>query len=136
MSSFSLKIIASDKVFYDGRAEALTIPAMDGQKQILPHHENMVIAVNIGELKFRTEDGTVHQVVVGKGFAETMNNRVIVLTDTAERPEDINKKRAQEALDRAMERMRQKQSIQEYHHSQAAMARAMTRLKLSSKYLN
>lgn len=53
MSSFSLKIIASDKVFYDGRAEALTIPAMDGQKQILPHHENMVIAVNIGELKFQ-----------------------------------------------------------------------------------
>ena len=50
--------------------------------------------------------------------------------------EDIDKKRAQEALDRAMERMRQKQSIQEYHHSQAAMARAMTRLKLSSKYLN
>ena len=98
MSSFSLKIIASDKVFFDGRAEAITIPAMDGQKQILSHHENMVIAVDVGELKFRTEDGEVHQVVVGKGFAETMNNRVIVLTDTAEKPEDIDKKELRKHL--------------------------------------
>ena len=43
---------------------------------------------------------------------------------------------SREAKERAEEQMRQKQSIQEYHHSQAAMARAMTRLKLSSKYLN
>ncbi len=135
MSTFSLKIIASDKVFYDGRAEAITIPERDGQKQILAHHENMVIAVEIGELTFRTGDGEVHQVIVGKGFAEVMNNRVIVLTDTAERPEDIDEKRAKEALERAQERLRQKQSIQEFHHTQAAMARAMTRLKLSSKYL-
>ena len=135
MSTFGLRIIASDKVFFEGRAESLTLPAMDGDKQILSHHENMVIALNIGDLKFISEDGEEHHVVVGRGFVEAINNRVIVLTDTAEKPENIDKVRAQEALERAQEQLRQKQSIQEYHHTQASMARAMTRLKLSSKYL-
>lgn len=136
MSTFSLKIIASDKVFYDGKAEVLTIPAMDGGKSILAHHENMVIAVNVGELKFKTEDGNWKTAIVGLGFAQAMNNRVTVLVDTAEYPEDIDAKRAEEALERAQERLRQKQSIQEYHHTQASLARAMTRLKLSGKYNN
>lgn len=135
MSTFSLKVIASDKVFYDGKAEMLNIPTVDGEKVFLAHHENMVIAVNLGELKFRTEDGVLHAAVVGRGFAQIINNRVTVLVDTAEKPEDIDKIRAQEALERAKERLRQKQSIQEYYHSQAAMARAMTRLKLSDRYI-
>ena len=50
MSTFSLKIISTDKVFYDGKCEYLVIPTIDGEKGILAHHENMVIAVEIGEL--------------------------------------------------------------------------------------
>ena len=53
MSTFSLKIISTDKVFYDGKCEYLVIPTIDGEKGILAHHENMVIAVEIGELRFR-----------------------------------------------------------------------------------
>ncbi len=62
-----------------------------------------------------------------------MNNRASVLVNTAERPEDIDVKRAEEAKERAEEQLRQKQSIQEYYLSQASMARAMTRLKASRK---
>ena len=108
---------------------------LDGEKVFLAHHENIVIAIEMGDLKFRTEDGETHHAVVGKGFAQVINNRVTVLVDSAERPEDIDKIRAEEALERAKEQLRQKQSIQEYYHSQASMARAMTRLKLSSRYL-
>ena len=116
-----------------GRTNPLT--TLDGEKVFLAHHENIVIAIEMGDLKFRTEDGETHHAVVGKGFAQVINNRVTVLVDSAERPEDIDKIRAEEALERAKEQMRQKQSIQEYYHSQASMARAMTRLKLSSRYL-
>ena len=126
MNTFFLKVIASDKVFFSGKAEMVNIPTLDGEKVFLAHHENIVIAIEMGDLKFRTEDGETHQVI---------NNRVTVLVDSAERPEDIDKIRAEEALERAKEQMRQKQSIQEYYHSQASMARAMTRLKLSSRYL-
>lgn len=134
MSTFSLKVIASDKVFFDGRAEVLIVPGIDGEHAILAHHENMVIAVNIGNLKFRLEDDSWVNAVVGQGFAQVINNRVTVLVDTAEHPEDIDAKRAKEALERAKEQLRQKQSIQDFNHTQAALARAMTRLKNTSKY--
>lgn len=49
--------------------------------------------------------------VVGQGFCEIANNRVMLLADTIEKPEEIDRIRAQEALERAKERLRQKQSI-------------------------
>lgn len=135
MSTYSLKLIASDKIFYEGRVELLVIPAQDGEKAILGHHENMAIAVTMGLLKIRTASGKEIEAVVGNGFAQIMNNRVTVIVDTAERPEDIDAKRAEEALERAKERLRQNQSYQEYYHSQAALSRAMARLKATSKYI-
>ena len=134
MSTFSLKVIASDKIFFDGRAEVLIIPEIDGEKAILAHHEDMVIAITNGDMKFRLEDKTWVNAVVGKGFAQVINNRVSVLVDTVERPEDIDAARAREALERAKEQLRQKQSLQDFRLSQASMARAMTRLKSTSKF--
>ena len=58
-------------------------------------------------------------------------NRVTVVVDTAERPEDIDEVRAKQALERAKEQLRQKQSIREYYMSKASMARALSRLKAS-----
>lgn len=134
MNTFFLKVIAADHTFFQGRCQALTIPAVDGEKGILPHHEDMVIAVNEGEIRVTAEDGIVHIGIVGMGFVQIINNRVTLLVETAERPEDIDARRAREAQERAMEQMRQKQSIQEFHHSQASLARAMSRLKATSKY--
>ncbi len=56
------------------------------------------------------------------------------MVDTCERPEDIDRNRAQRALERAEEEMRQNKSIREYYQAQAAMARALSRLKNSSDY--
>ena len=70
-------------------------------------------------------------IAVGVGFVEIVNNRVTLIVDTAEKPEDIDVRRAQEQKERAEERIRQKQSIQEYYHSQASLARAMNRLRVS-----
>ena len=133
MNTFYLKVISSDKVFYEGRCEYLIIPTPEGQKGVLAHHENMVVAVEIGELHLRTDKGEWITAAVSKGFAEIMNNRVSVLVNSAERPEEIDIKRAEEAKERTQERLRQKQSIQEYHLSQASLARAMTRLKTSKE---
>ena len=71
--------------------------------------------------------------VVGTGFAQVINNRVSILVDTAEHPEEIDVRRAREAKERAREQLRQKQSIQEYYMSKASLARAMSRLRYSSK---
>ncbi len=131
MDTFGLKIIASDKVFYEGRCRKMTIPAADGEIGILPNHENMIIAIVVGIGRVEIEEGKPLEVALGGGFAEIVNNRVTLIVDTAEKPEDIDIRRAREQRERAEEQLRQKQSIQEYYHTQASLARAMNRLKLA-----
>ena len=132
MTTFWLKVRASDHVFYNGDCEALVVPAHDGEVGILPHREAMILAIQEGELKFRIPgEQEYHHAVVGLGIVQVANNRVTVVVDTAERPEDIDEVRAKQALERAKEQLRQKQSIREYYMSKASMARALSRLKAS-----
>lgn len=132
-NTFYLKIISANRVFFSGRCRSLIVPEYDGQKEILAHHEDMVIAIDEGEMRFQPE-GTDNweYAVVGMGFVEIVNNRVTLLVETAERPEEIDVARAREAKERAEEQMRQNQSIREYYHSRASLSRAMARLKGTS----
>ena len=140
MSTFWLKIVASDHVFFNGSCEALVVPAHDGEVGILPHREAMILDIQEGELRFRTPEsnGQWRKAVVGLGIVQVANNRVTVIVDTAERPEDIDEVRARQALERAEEQMRQKQSLREFKMSQASMVRAIARLKgkRESEYKN
>lgn len=133
MKTFSLKVLASDRVFYDGRCKMVIVPAMDGQLGVLANHGDMVVALAMGEMRIQKEDETWETALIGKGVMQDVNNRVTILAEFAEHPDEIDKKRALEAKERAEEQLRQKQSIQEYHHSKAALARAIARLKESHK---
>lgn len=133
MKTFALKILASDRVFYEGRCQMAVLPAQDGQIGIMADHVAVVIALDVGELRVQKEDGSEAAAVIGKGIMQFVNNRMTVLVESAEYPDEIDKKRALAAKHRAEERMRQKQSIQEYHQSQAALARALARLKEKEK---
>ena len=107
-------------------------PAVDGEQAFLAQHENIVAAIIPGEIRFEEADGTKHVLAVSSGFVEMINNRVKLFCLTAESPEEIDIRRAQEAKERAEEQMRQKQSIQEYHMNQLALSRAMARLRVTS----
>ena len=131
MNTFYLRVISSNKIFFDGRAEKIVLPLEDGEKAVLAHHENMVIAIEVGEAKMQLEDGTWETLAVGTGFLEVVNNRVTMLVQTAEKPEEIDARRAEERREVMEEKLRQKQSIQEYYHTKASLARAMNRLKVS-----
>ncbi|RHT85647.1 ATP synthase F1 subunit epsilon [Clostridiaceae bacterium AM27-36LB] len=136
MSKFYLKVISSNRIFYEGFCTCLIIPSVDGEKAIMAHHEEVIVAVDNGEMRMQKEEGGEWSyAVLGKGFCMVANNRVTVLADTVERSEEVDANRAKEALERAQERLRQKQSIQEYHMTQAAMARALTRLKETEKFV-
>ena len=133
MNTFYLKVIACDRVFFEGKCAQVVLPLFDGQKAIQAHHENMVFAVEVGELVIQKEDGTTITGVTGTGFAQSIKNRATVIVDTCEYPEEIDIRRAKEAKERAEEQLRQKQSIEEYHVSKASLARAMARLKAGNK---
>ena len=132
---FHLKILASDKTFYDGQVISMTIPAFDGSYQIMAHHEPVVMALKEGviRLKYEEEDGSEATItgINGLGLVNITRDMVTVLVDSIEAPEDIDRARAEKALKRAMEQLRQDQTIQEYEMSRASMARAMLRLSNS-----
>ena len=128
MNTFYLRVISSNKIFFDGRAEKIVLPLEDGEKAVLAHHENMVIATSIGEIRITTSKGEQVVGVVGEGFVQIVN-----IVDSAEKPEDIDRVRAKEAKIRAEERLRQKESLKEYKQSEASLARALTRLKVTEK---
>ncbi len=129
-NTFHLKIFAADRNFYEGEAVSLIFPARDGECQVLAHHENMVIATREGIVRFRTADDPETEIhgIAGLGFVHIIENKVAVLVDSIEYPEEVDRVRAERALARAKEQLRQDQSIQEYRISQASLARAMVRL--------
>lgn len=133
-SQFYLKVYTTDHVFFEGLATSLTVEQPDGEVGVLAHHENVVMAIEPGDCKITKPDGSVLHAVVGSGMCQNFNNRVTMFVDTAEAPDEIDALRAQEALDRAKERLRQKQSIQEYYATQASLARALSRLKEKSRF--
>ena len=133
VKQFQLDIMASDHVFYSGPCDELVFPGQDGSFGILPNHQPMITCLNAGELRFRVGEEW-HDAIVSDGFVEIMPSNVTMLADTVERPEDIDEKRAEAARERAEERLRQKQSIRQYYHTQAALNRAIARLKISAKY--
>lgn len=132
MATFYLKIITSNKVFFAGKVSVVIVTATDGEKAFMAHHEVMVLALKPGEIRFRKEDGTWVTAVSGVGVVQAANNRVTVIVESAELPENIDFVRAREARDRALEEMRQKQSIREYKTTQASLARAINRMRHSS----
>ena len=135
MNTFSLKITACDRVFYEGECEILIFPVEDGEMAIMAHHEQMTTTVEIGELRFRTPDGAEHVAIVSDGMLQVAHNQVKVIVYSAETPEEIDASRARAAEERAREQLRQKQSIMEYHISRASLARAMARLRGKDKHM-
>lgn len=133
--TFALKVIASNKVFYDGRAQLLGFKGIDGEMAIMAHYENSVIAVEVGEMRIKTDKGEWIYGVNGCGFVRVIHNEVLLLVDTVERPEDIDTLRARRAKERAEEQLRQEQSLFEHHHSAASLARAVSRLQATGRHL-
>ncbi len=134
--TFYLRVIAADKTFFKGKARVLTIQTLDGQLQFLAHREEIIAGIEPGEIRIETESGEKLSAVTSVGSMVFANNRAEVLVDTCETQEELDERRAKEALERAKERMRQKQSIAEYKMTQAAMARALSRLKFKGKDLH
>lgn len=136
VETMGLYLVACDKKFYEGRVRSIILPMADGEKGVLPHHEEMFLAVSIGEMHFQKEDGEWVDVFVSGGFAEISNNRCQVLVMTVELPEEIDYNRAMEAKERAEEELRQKRSIQEYYHSSVSLARAIERMKAAQRHMH
>ena len=133
MNSFILNITASSGEFYQGSCESMALPVKDGVYGVQAGHSPVLVAIHMGMLKF-TVDGETREILVGDGIAEVTPTFVLLLVDSAERPEVIDKNRAEAARIRAEERLQHKQSMHEYYQTKIALDRAMQRLQTAAKY--
>ena len=133
MNSFILNITASSGEFYQGSCESMVLPVKDGVYGVQAGHSPVLVAIHMGMLKF-TVDGETREILVGDGIAEVTPTFVLLLVDSAERPEDIDKNRAEAPRIRAEERLQHKQSMHEYYQTKIALDRAMQRLQTAAKY--
>ena len=133
MDTFQVHILAADRNFYVGPCESLTIPTSDGEQGILAHHCSMIAAVVPGTLRFRVPGQEERLAAVSAGMVKVENNDVLVLVDSAERPEEIDEARARREADQAREALLQKKSRQEYQLASASLARALNRLRVKAR---
>ena len=135
MRMFHLRILACDRVFYEGECQMLIFPSFDGEMAIMAGHEQMSTAIEVGEIRFKTDQGIWRFAIVSDGLLKVEKSKVTLLVYSAERPEEIDAFRAEAAMERAKEQLSQKQSIVEYHISRANLARAMARLRGAGKHM-
>ena len=132
MEVFQVHILAADRTFYEGPCVSLTIPTSDGEQGILVHHSSMIAAVLPGTLRYQVPGQPVQTAAVSPGMVKVDHNDVLVLVDSAERPEEIDAARAQREADEAREALLQKKSRQEHQIAQATLARALNRLRVKA----
>ena len=132
MDTFQVHILAADQTFYEGPCLSLTIPASDGELGILAHHSPMIAAVKPGTLRYQVPGEEPRLAAISPGIVKVEKDDVLVLVDSAERPEDIDVVRAQREVDEAREALLQKRSRQEHQIAQATLARALNRLRVKN----
>ena len=133
MDTFHVRILAADRNFYEGPCVSLTISTSDGELGILAHHSPMMAAVVPGMIRWQPPGQEVQLAAVSPGMVKVEANEVLVLVDSAERPEEIDEARARREADEAREALLQKKSRQEYQLAQNTLARALNRLRVKGR---
>ena len=132
---FNLKILTPEREFFDGDVEAVSANAPDGSVMVLADHAPFIMPVSIGTISIK-RDNKWESSVNSEGFMEVRRDGVMIFVQSCEHPDEIDARRAEEARKRAIESMRQKQSMTEYKQSKIELARAMARLQAGRTSIN
>src|SRR5512142_1533555 len=130
--TFELEIVTPEKLVVRDVAEEMQVPARNGYIGVLPGHAPLITELDVGEITYRNA-GTTTVLSVAWGFAEVLPNKVTILAESAEKPEEIDVARAQEAKKRAEERLQGGQSGIDYERALNALHRAEARLDAAAK---
>ena len=130
----TLELATPARMVVTAEADEVVVPGSEGSFGVLPGHAPFLTTLGIGELIYRSGREERHVAVAG-GFAEVRNDKVIVLADAAETPEDIDRARAEQARARAEARLTAHASVEEidYARATAALARALIRLQVAGR---
>ena len=136
MKEINLKIVTPERIIFEGSCLQVTIPTKTGEITILPNHIPLISALQAGELVIKREDGEFIPMAISKGFLEVQpNSQVVILADSAERVEEIDHARAEEAKKRAEALLKEKRAdIESYVTLSAKIEKELARLKVARKH--
>lgn len=130
MEQFALEIVTPERSFFRGRVESITVKTLSGNMQILGKHIPIAAGLLPGVIKIK-QDGYSKFAVISGGFFEFVDNKAVLLADSAEWPEEIDVERAEEALDRAKKRLEASEDNIDKKRAKMAIMRAVERIKAS-----
>jgi F-type H+-transporting ATPase subunit epsilon len=125
--TIKLEIVTAERVVFTDDVDIVIAPGIDGDLGILPHHAPLMTVLNPGDLIAR-KSGEEYTMAISGGFLEVRDDRVIVLADAAERAEEIDIKRAEEAKKKAQEALSHPTSQVDSAIAEAALHRAIARI--------
>ncbi len=129
----TLQIITPERiVFEEDGVDSLTVPGADGELTILPEHAALMTALKPGPVVFHRGGDEIDLALSG-GFMEVRDDKVIVLADTAERSDEIDQARAEEARQRAQNLIASHETTVDFARAFAALERAQARLRVSER---
>ncbi len=132
-SFFKLEILTPQKSAFSGEVESFTAPGTLGSFEILKNHAPFLTTISVGEVKIHEHNGNETLYSTSGGFVEVSHNRVTFLAETIEKRGEIDVERARSAKERAEERLSNKEPGTDIARAQAALARALNRLRVSGK---
>ena len=132
MPSIKLDIVTAERVVFSEEVDAVIAPGIEGQLGVLPHHAPLMTTLQVGEMRVR-KGGEEFSFAISGGFLEVRPDRIIVLADIAERAEEIDSTRAEEAKRRAQEWLGRRAPEVDVARAEAALRRSLIRLKVAEK---
>ena len=122
-----LEIITAERQVFSDEVDMVVAPGIDGQLGILPRHAPLMTMLKPGALTVRKAGEEDMYVAVSGGFMEVLGNRVSILADACERSDEIDEERAQQAVQRAQERLASRSEDMELERVMASLRRAQVR---------
>jgi F-type H+-transporting ATPase subunit epsilon len=131
--AIELTIVTPQRQLLREKVASVQLPGASGELGILPGHAPLITELGNGELSYRSASGTEPVVLaVLSGFAEVLPDRVTVLAETAERPEEIDVERAKQALERAEKRLKSTDTDVDWDRATVALQRALVRIQVGT----
>jgi len=132
MATTRLDVVTAEREVFSDEVDEVVAPGVEGQLGILPHHAPLMTTLLPGELLIK-KGGEEFYLAISGGFIEARPDRIIVLADTAERVEEIDIARAEEAKRRAEQRLAEGVPGVDTARAEAALRRSLIRLRVAGR---
>lgn len=133
MTPFRLKIVAPDKIFFDGETDQIVVRTTEGDTGILANHAKYVANLPVGPLKIKQQNGQYRIAAISTGVVSVSNNLVTILATAVEWADEIDLERAKKSEENARQRIKSNQSNYELDRASLKLKRALNRINIASK---